>query len=187
MPVRLRRVSLLAVVFVGALAGCHHRAPGFSLAQLVLLPVELETSPAPESLPEIETLPEPEPPPLSPVSPPKVVARRRTATTPAAKDEGQPPAQVASEAEPAALAIGALTTGGDDAPQSQQEAQDLIASILKRIAALPAKTAAAQRRQIAQVRHFLDNAQKALDSGDAEGANNLATKAKLLMDELEKK
>jgi len=95
--------------------------------------------------------------------------------------------EVVSEAEPAAVAIGALTTGGDAAPQSRQQAQDLIASILKRIAALPAKTADAQKRQIRQVRNFLDEAQKALKSGDAEGAKNLATKAKLLMDDLEKK
>jgi hypothetical protein len=37
------------------------------------------------------------------------------------------------------------------------------------------------------VRHFLDQAQQALNSGDADGAMNLATKAKLLMDDLEKK
>ena len=64
--------------------------------------------------------------------------------------------------------------------------RDLIASILKRIAALPAKTDA-QKKQIRQIRNFIDQAQKALNSGDAEGARNLATKAGLLMDDLEKK
>jgi ABC-type Fe3+-hydroxamate transport system substrate-binding protein len=95
--------------------------------------------------------------------------------------------QVASAPEPAALAIGTLSTGGDASPQSQQQAQDLIASILKRIAALPAKTADAQKKQIRQIKTFILQAQKALNSGDAEGAKNLATKAKLLMDDLEKK
>jgi hypothetical protein len=73
------------------------------------------------------------------------------------------------------------------APESLQQARDLIASILKRIDALPTKTADSQKKQVSQVRHFLDQAQKALNSGDAEGAFNLATKAKLLMDDLEKK
>jgi hypothetical protein len=95
--------------------------------------------------------------------------------------------QVASAPEPAALAIGTLSTGDDASPQSQQQAQDLIASILKRIAALPAKTADAQKKQIRQIKTFILQAQKALNSGDAEGAKNLATKAKLLMDDLEKK
>jgi hypothetical protein len=95
--------------------------------------------------------------------------------------------QVASAPEPAALAIGSLSTGGDAAPQSQQQAHDLIASILKRIAALPAKTADAQKKQVRQIHNFIDQAQRALNSGDAEGAKNLATKANLLMDDLEKK
>ena len=94
---------------------------------------------------------------------------------------------IASAAGPATLAIGTLTTGGDAAPQSQQQAQDLIASILKRIAALPAKTADGQKKQVRQIRNFLDQARKALNSGDAEGANNLAVKARVLMDDLEKK
>jgi hypothetical protein len=36
------------------------------------------------------------------------------------------------------------------------------------------------------VRNFLEQAQQALNSGDADGATNLATKARLLMDEVEK-
>jgi hypothetical protein len=92
-----------------------------------------------------------------------------------------------AEAGPAELAIGSLSTGGDVTPEVQQQAQEMIASLLKRIAGLPAKTAEAQRRQIRQVRHFLDQAQQALSSGDAEGARNLATKARQLMDDLQKR
>jgi hypothetical protein len=39
---------------------------------------------------------------------------------------------------------------------------------------------------VAQTRTFLSQAQKALDSGDADGAHTLATKARLLLDELTK-
>jgi uncharacterized phage infection (PIP) family protein YhgE len=95
--------------------------------------------------------------------------------------------QVAGAPDPAAVAIGALSTGSDATPQGQQQVKDLIASIVKRIAALPAKTADDQKAQLRQVKQFLDQAQQALTSGDAEGAKNLATKAKLLMDDVEKK
>jgi hypothetical protein len=132
----------------------------------------------------IASLPPPDLAPLPPPPPPPPPPRRRTSSAP--KEETQPPTQVA-EAAPAALAIGILSTGDDQTPQSQQQAKDIIASIFKRIAGLPQKTAAAKRKQVNQVRHFLDQAQQALNSGDAKGANNLATKAWLLMDDLEKK
>jgi ribosomal protein S20 len=38
----------------------------------------------------------------------------------------------------------------------------------------------------AQIRTFLKEAQQALDAGDTDGAHTLATKAKLLLDELTK-
>jgi hypothetical protein len=181
---RLGRVPFLSLVLVAGLAGCRHKAAPFPLPLGVLAPIELEDIPLPESLPEIAELPSPElAAPLPPPPPPRPVPRRR----PAPKEEVQPPVQLASAPESAALAIGALSTGGDAAPQSQQQARDLIASILKRIAALPANTANAQKKEIKQVHNFLDQAQKALSSGDAEGAKNLATKASLLMDDLEKK
>jgi len=44
-----------------------------------------------------------------------------------------------------------------------------------------------QRAQVRQVQQFVKQAQQALESGDAQGASTLATKAKLLMDDLEKK
>jgi hypothetical protein len=169
---------------VAGLGGCHRKIVRPALPLGSMAPIELETPLASNASPEIATLPPPELGPLPPPPPAKPVPRRRP--TPAPKEETQPPAQVAS-AEPAALAIGALSSGGDQAPQSQQQARDLIGAILKRISALPAKTADANKKEISQVSHFLEQAQKALNSGDAEGAINLATKAKLLMDDLEKR
>lgn len=177
------RKPALTLLLAFGLAGCRHKHLRQVLPQGVLAPVDLETVDDQDSLPEIATLPMPDLP-LTPPPPPRPVTRRRPA---ASKEEPQPPVQVASAADPATLAIGALTTGGDAAPQSQQQAQDMIASIVKRIAALPAKIADVQKKQIRQIHNFLDQAQKALNSGDAEGASNLATKAKLLMDDLEKK
>ncbi|MDQ2833081.1 MAG: hypothetical protein M3Y50_04905 [Acidobacteriota bacterium] len=85
-----------------------------------------------------------------------------------------------------ASAIGALTAGGEANPQTKQEASDLLASIEKRLNALPAQMNDDGRAQVNKVRNFWREAQAALQSGDAEGAKTLATKAKLLLDDLEK-
>lgn len=177
-------IPTLSLALVFGLAGCHHKQtlrPTLPIGALA--PIPLETIPPPESPLMIATLPPPEPQPLPPPPPPKPAPRRR----PAPKEEPQPPVQLASAAEPAASAIGTLSTGGAAAPESRQQAQDLIASILRQIAGLPANIADAQRKQVRQIRNFIDQAKKALNSGDAEGAKNLATKAELLLDNLQKK
>jgi ribosomal protein S20 len=87
---------------------------------------------------------------------------------------------------PEQTAIGALSSGGESSPRAQQEAADLIASIDKRLNALSAQKAEAEKAEISKVRNFQRQAQEALTSGDAEGAKTLATKAKLLLDDLEK-
>ena len=177
-------LALALSMVVVALSGCHRKTLLPTLPLGSLAPIELETAIDPGSLPLIPSLPLQElgPLPLPPIDA-APVARKRPAT----REDTPPPVQAAGTPESAALAIGALSIGGDAAPQSQQTARDLIASITKRIAAVPTRTANAQKEQIRQVRHFLDQAQQALASGDADGALNLATKAKLLMDDLEKK
>ena len=180
--VRVGRSSVLSFVLVASLAGCRHKTT-VTLPQVSTAPMPLEVSPEPENPPLIAEAPTSDmPPPSQPVEPPKPVVRRRPAP---AKET--PPVQVASAEPDPTLAIGALSSGGDSTPQSQQEAKDLIAAIAKRLKALPGKIANQQKDQIRQVNYFLKQAQTALDSGDAEGAKNLATKAKLLMDDVEKK
>lgn len=182
---RLRQLAtLVPLALVIGLAGCHHKPTASVIPNGAHAPVALETVPLPELPPAIATLSPPEfdLPPLS-EPPPRPVPKRK----PAPREDTPPPVQVASAPEPAALAIGALSTGGDAAPQSQQQAQNLIASIQKQIEALPANIANSQKKQIRQIANFIDQAKRALNSGDAEGAKNLATKAKLLLDDLEKK
>ncbi len=171
----------MSFLLIGGLAGCHRKSIRTAMPHGVLAPVDLETAPVPDV--EIAAEPMPE---LAPLPPPPPRVRPAPRKRPATPKEDTSSAQMASVPEPATLAIGALSTG-DAAPQSLQQARDLIGSILKRIGALPSKTADSQKKQVREVRHFLDQAQKALSSGDAEGAINLATKAKLLMDDLEKK
>jgi hypothetical protein len=175
----------LASVLAAALAGCSHKPVRSPLPVGVLAPVDLETPAPPDSPPMIATLPPPELGPLPAPEPPPPAPRRRPAPPP--KETTPPAPQVATNDATAALAIGALSTGGQDASNTQQQAQDLIGSVRRRIAALPPKTANAQKKEIRQIGNFLDQAEQALKSGDAEGANTLATKAKLLMDDVEKK
>lgn len=83
-------------------------------------------------------------------------------------------------------AIGDLTAGGAANPQAQHEAASLIHTIQIRLNGLPPQVARRQRSQVNRVRNFWKQAQEALNSGDVEGATTLATKAKLLLDDLDK-
>jgi hypothetical protein len=115
--------------------------------------------------------------------------KKKQAPKVVAPPEPAPGTQIASTApvpSPEETAIGALTAGGETNPQTKQEAADLIASIEKRLNALPAQKADEQKAQVSKVRNFWKDAQEALKTGDAEGAKTLATKAKLLLDDLEK-
>ena len=179
---RAGRTPALALLLATGLAGCRHKTVRYVIPQGAQIPVELEDAPIPDSSPEIATLPPPELSPPSPQEPPKPPPRRRP--TPAPKED-TPPTQIADAAS-VAVAIGTLST--DDAkPEVHQQTQELITSIRKRIAALSAKTVEAQKKQLSQVSRFLDQAQQALNSGDAEAAQNLAIKGRVLMDDLEKK
>jgi ribosomal protein S20 len=93
-------------------------------------------------------------------------------TTPAAPAETDP--------------IGSLSLGGEASPRAQQEAAEMIASIQNRLSNLSAGKVRQERSQVSRIRNFRRQAQDALNSGDVEGAKTLATKARLLLDDLEK-
>ena len=169
------------------LAGCRHK-PQLAPLPPVMAPVALEEIPEPDNLPMVETPPVKLPPvPVSTeAGKPK---RKKKMPKVVAPPEPAPETQVASAATGAPspdVAVGALTAGGETNPQTKQEAEDLIASIDKRLNALPAQKVEEQKAQVSKVRNFWKDAQDALKSGDAEGAKTLATKAKLLLDDLEK-
>jgi ribosomal protein S20 len=169
------------------LAGCRHKQ---QLAPLppVMAPVALEEIPEPDDLPMVEAPTENLPPVPVSTEAGKPKRRKKQPLKVVAPPEPAPETQVASAAGAPSpdAAVGALTAGGETNPQTKQEAQDLIASIDKRLNALPAQKAEEQKAQVSKVRNFWKDAQDALKSGDAEGAKTLATKAKLLLDDLEK-
>ncbi|NYF89149.1 hypothetical protein RBB79_06330 [Tunturiibacter empetritectus] len=168
------------------MAGCRHK-PQLAPLPPVMSPVALEDIPEPDDLPMVE-----EPPaklPTVPVSTEAGKPKKRKKQPPKviAPPEPVSETQVASAAAPSPdAAVGALTAGGETNPQTKQDAEELIASIDKRLNALPAQKVEEQKAQVSKVRNFWKDAQDALKSGDAEGAKTLATKAKLLLDDLEK-
>jgi ribosomal protein S20 len=153
-----------------------------------MAPVALEDIPEPDNLPMVEVPVEKLPPvPVSTEAgkpkrkkkqPPKVVVPVESAAETQVANAAAAPTPDA--------AVGALTAGGETNPQTKQEAEDLIASIDKRLSTLSAQKVEEQKTQVSKVRNFWKDAQEALKSGDAEGAKTLATKAKVLLDDLEK-
>jgi len=158
------------------LAACSHKQVRAHIP--VASPVDLETVMTLED--DIEPVPEPEVAPLQWPEPPRPPVRRRA---PPHEDAGaaQPNEPTAPE-----LTIGMLSPGGEASAQSQQQARDLIGSVDRRVASLPARIANAQKPQVRKVRYYLDQAKQALNTGDADGAANLATKARVMVDELER-
>jgi hypothetical protein len=170
---------VLPFVLVLGVAGCRRSPAPFVLPPAARAPAMLESWASPAPPPMLEEVVPPPPPPLTAVERKIAPPRKPVATEP-------PPAVQVAGVDPGAAAIGALSAGGDSSPQSQQDAKDLIASIERRLSALTLRKLSEQRTQIRKVRRFLDQAQQALTSGDAEGAKTLAVKAKLLMDDVEK-
>jgi hypothetical protein len=111
------------------------------------------------------TIPDTTPPP------PEVQNAKVTAPTPKG-DTAQP------------TSIGPLTAApSPDSSGSRQQASDLIDSTQRGVNGLR-NLNGDQSKTVAQIRSFLDQAQRALHNGDLDGAHTLATKAKTLLDEL---
>ena len=198
---RTRQVLALAVlVALGSGTGCHHKR-----VQPLLLPprtsVALVDVPKPGAAPplvETQATKLPAVPTAETVERPKRVKKRAPKPVPAAQQTAavaavapKKAAETASaaqptETEPAVAGIGALTVGGEQSPRALQQANELLASNEKRLNSLTAEAAKAQADLVAKVRNFQKEAQQALASGDAEGARTLATKGKLLLDDLDK-
>lgn len=136
-----------------------------------------DTPPAPEPTKQEEP-PQPHRSPRR--SRPAQSSQGTAATTP-------PPTQTASNAAPAAdpaSVIGELSTGGDSSTEAKQSAAEFIASTQRRLDGLSSTLIRSHRSATDQVRNFLVKAREALKAGDVDGANNLATKAKLLLDDI---
>jgi hypothetical protein len=127
------------------------------------------------------------------------VAERETHEREARDKESSPPEVAAALPEGQNMKVTAPTPSGDtsqptpigqltagptqDTAGSRQQAADLIDSTQRGVNSLR-NLNGDQNKTVAQIRSFLDQAQRALHNGDVDGAHTLATKARTLLDEL---
>jgi len=91
--------------------------------------------------------------------------------------------QVASATTPASVpAIGNLTT--NDTPNLRQATDTLLEQTEKSLKGMSRPLNDQEQKTAAQIREFIRQARDAMTSGDVDGAHTLATKAKVLLDEL---
>ena len=168
-----------------------------------------------ENIPRVPDLPatsgvavvKPPPPPqklhrakkIKPTKTPDTPALAST-TTASASDSSPAPSSVvekkattlqasmpASDA-PAASPIGDLTTGSSaEAAETSHHAEDLVRSTRDGVEGIKRSLSADEKKTVAEIWAFLDRAEQAIKNGDVDGGYGLATKAKLLLDELTQK
>jgi hypothetical protein len=148
--------------------------------------------------PSEQSVPLPPPTPKKVRKKPKPAPSKSTDTTQTAGgNSGSTPAANGSSAQatPPTVSsaggsgspIGQLATG-DSAlgERTKHETADLIGGTQQGLNGIKRSLSTDEQVTASQIRTFLKQAQQALDSGDADGAHTLATKAKLLLDELTK-
>jgi len=101
----------------------------------------------------------------------------------AAPAPSQQPTQQAVIAAPTEeSAIGHLSSG--ELPDKKKQAQDLIAEVERGLGGVTRKLSDPEEKTSMQIKEYLKQANTALGSGDVDGANTLAQKAKVLLGEL---
>lgn len=188
----------LALASMTVMTGCAHlrfwnhqpTAPPLQTGQGTIAKEQQKNQqPAPPSaLPQPGAASETTPPELPPPQAPKVKKAVRPAperhNTP---DVNQAQTGPATPASPASSPIGKLTTGdSSDGNQKakQQDTLTLIRQTEEGLNKLKTLSSSKDRTTAAQAHVFLRQAKLALSAGDTDGASTLATKARLLLDEL---
>ena len=83
--------------------------------------------------------------------------------------------------------IGQLTIGDSaSGEKTKHETADLIGATQQGLIAIKRPLSNEEKATAGQIHNYLKQAQQALDNGDADGAHLLATRAKVLLDELTK-
>ncbi len=168
----IRMTALAALSAALMLSGCRHKKVRVT-ATAPLPPPEMISVPPPmhPSQPEPE-MPLEEAPALTALLPRHTVFRYRPS----------PLQQITlAPAPPAPIELGQLTTG-DTAPR--QETEDLLRLQQRRLSGISSAIAALHSQQIEQARLFLKQADDAWQKSDVDGARTLATKSKVLLDEV---
>jgi hypothetical protein len=163
------------------LTGCFHKT---QVAQNQPLAPPIEDTPPPKPEPAPTNLPPPvvtipEQPQEQQITPPAEPVKK----VPRHKKPQNTNTQIATAAPPAPVpAIGNLTT--NDPPTMRQSTDALIEQTEKSLKGITRKLDDEEQKISAQITEYIKQARDALKTGDVDGAHNLATKAKLLLDEL---
>jgi hypothetical protein len=191
---RPAKTLALMAVFTVSLSGCSvfHRqpppqAPALQTGQGEIAEEQKKEQQGPPSAPLPQPSAQTAPPQLPPVKPPKVKKKARkkpSAPTPPAPVET---AQTTTSLPAVNSPLGQLTTGDSAAgEQTKHDTANLIAQTEQGLAAIKHPLSHDQKTTEDEIQTFLKQAKQALANGDSDGAHTLATKAKLLLDELTK-
>lgn len=163
------------------LAGCIHKS---QVAQSTPLAPPIEDVPPAIHLPPPSELPPPDV--TAPVQQPAPVVTTPPPAPPKKPAKHKRPAntttQTASSGAAPVPAIGQLSSG--DPPDMRQQTDTSIAATEKALNGINRNLSDQERKTATQIREYLKEARAALSSGDIDGAHTLATKAKVLLDEL---
>jgi len=193
----MNTASKIAVVFglLCVTSGCGHKTqatPPPAAQAPIASPAEVAKGAPPPQLPPTKPL-DVKPPAADPPQeqPPPTTHKTRHKTKPqeAAPEKDSTAAtgtsQQASAGEPPEMSpIGQLSsTGASSGAPNRHQIEDLIKSTQDGLNGIKRALTAEEKVTAAQIRTFLDKAKQALSQDDLDGANTLATKAKVLMDE----
>ncbi len=175
-----RSSSIVALAAIASLSGCHKHA------KIVALPPP-PPAPAMVSVPPPTHPSEPVPKvPLAKVEPvtPELPRRKHPRFKPVPAPPPAPPPTVAV-AQPEPIGLGQLTAGGEaDNSATRPQTEDLLRAQQKRLDNISSAVVALHTQQIEQARVYLRQADEAWKKLDIEGTRTLATKAKVLLDEV---
>ena len=117
-----------------------------------------------------------------------IAAANSSAPAPAGPP-AEPPVQQASSGQPAPLLrlVSSLLVNPAAGRQTRRETLDLITNTENGLKGIKRNLSAAEQQTATQIQTFLTKARQALSTDDVDGAHTLATKAKVLLDELTKR
>ena len=173
------------------LAGCVHKNNQAQVQQPAMAPPILDNPPPPPAkpidlpAPVLTTPKDTTTTTVTQAPPPPKPKPKHKKQAPKPDDPAQQPGtteQASNGAAPAESAIGQLSTG--DPADVRSQTANSIAEIEKTLKEISAKLNAQEQKTAAQIEEFLTEAKKALSTGDADGAQNLTAKAKVLLGEL---
>ncbi|MGA2349268.1 MAG: hypothetical protein ABSF70_02450 [Terracidiphilus sp.] len=178
--------KIAACVLPLLLTGCYqlhwfNRSQAQPLAPPIEDALPPKPSPAPADLPPpVVTIPNPTPEPdvkLQPEAPPKPPVKHRKPAPP-------PPdtTQQASNGSLGVSAIGHLSSG--EPSDLRRQTEESIAATENGLNGINRTLSDQEQKTASQIKEFLKQARAALGSGDVDGAQTLAAKAKVLLGEL---